>query len=162
MSTAEILKLLEAKNLKLATAESLTGGMLSAEIVSIAGASKTFLGAIVAYETQLKHQLLGVSNSLLQNEGAVNAEVAAQMAGGARAKFASKLGLDESRVIAISTTGVAGPDSQDGVEAGTVFIGISGPFGETVYAHEFEGDREDIRVATVKAALEHLREQIVS
>lgn len=160
MSAQQLLLRLEAKKLKLAVAESLTGGLLAAEFVSVPGASKVFLGSIVAYQTELKHQLLGVSNSLLQDQGAVNAEVAAQMAGGIRAKFASKLGLDEAQVIAISTTGVAGPDPQDGQAAGTVFIGIASPFGESVYAHEFDGDRQAIRAATVAAALEHLGEQI--
>ena len=66
MSTAEILKNLESRGFKLAIAESLTGGLLSAEFVSVAGASKVLLGAIVAYQTGLKHELLGVSRTLLE------------------------------------------------------------------------------------------------
>jgi nicotinamide-nucleotide amidase len=160
MSIAAILKALEARGFKLALAESLTGGLLSAEIVSVPGASNVLLGSIVAYQTSLKHELLGVSRALLENQGAVDPEVAAQMATGVRTKLANKTNTDENLVIGISTTGVAGPDAQDGVAVGTVYIAISGPgaIGDSVYAHEFSGGREAIRAATVTAAIEALGE----
>jgi nicotinamide-nucleotide amidase len=160
MSIAAILKALEARGFKLALAESLTGGLLSAEIVSVPGASNVLLGSIVAYQTSLKHELLGVSRALLENQGAVDPEVAAQMATGVRTKLANKTNTDENLVIGISTTGVAGPDAQDGVAVGTVYIAISGPgaIGDSVYAHEFSGGREAIRAATVTAAIAALGE----
>ena len=99
MSAASILKELEARGFKLAIAESLTGGLLSAEFVSVPGASNVLLGSIVAYQTSLKHELLGVSRTLLENQGAVDPEVAAQMAAGIRTKLASKTNTDESQVI---------------------------------------------------------------
>jgi nicotinamide-nucleotide amidase len=160
MSAAAILQQLEARGFKLAIAESLTGGMLSAEFVSIAGASNVLLGSIVAYQTNLKHELLGVSRTLLENQGAVDPEVAVQMASGVRTKLANKSNTDELRVIGVATTGVAGPDAQDGVAVGTVYIAVSGPspIGDAVFAYEFDGDRQAIRAATVQAALTALGE----
>lgn len=160
MSAASILNELEARGFKLAIAESLTGGLLSAEFVSVPGASNVLLGSIVAYHSALKHELLGVSRTLLENQGAVDPEVAAQMAGGVRAKLANKTNTDEDRVIGIATTGVAGPDAQDRVAVGTVYIAISGPgaIGELVYAHKFAGGREAIRTTTVAEAIGALGE----
>lgn len=160
MNAAAILQHLESRGLKLAIAESLTGGLLSAEFVSVPGASNVLLGAIVAYQTSLKHELLGVSRTLLENQGAVDPEVAVQMAAGVRTKLANKSNTDEIRVIGVSTTGVAGPDAQDGVSVGTVYVAVSGPapIGDAVYAHEFSGDRESIREAAVAAALTALGE----
>lgn len=160
MTAASILHELEARGFKLAIAESLTGGMLSAEFVSVPGASKVLLGSIVAYHSALKHELLGVSRSLLENQGAVDPEVAAQMATGIRTKLANKTNTDEAQVIGLATTGVAGPDPQDGVAVGTVYIAISGPgsIGDAVYAYEFSGGREAIRVASVNATLDALGE----
>jgi nicotinamide-nucleotide amidase len=162
MTAAAILRDLESKGFKLAIAESLTGGALSADFVSVAGASKVFLGSIVAYQTSLKHELLGVSRALLENQGAVDPEVAAQMATGVRTKLANKTNTDESLVVGIATTGVAGPDVQAGIAVGTVYIAISGPggMGDSVYAFEFPGDRQDIRKATVEQALKVLTEAL--
>lgn len=160
MSAAEILQKLETRGFKLAIAESLTGGLLSAEFVAIAGASNVLLGSIVAYQTSLKHELLGVSRTLLENQGAVDPEVAAQMAAGVRTKLANKTNTDENLVIGIATTGVAGPDPQDGIAVGTVYIAISGPgsIGDSVYAYDLSGDRDAIRVATVAEAIGALGE----
>ncbi|WP_296632883.1 CinA family protein [Rhodoluna sp.] len=159
MDAAGLIASLQKAGLKLAIAESLTGGLLSSAFVSVPGASNVLLGTIVAYQTSLKHELLGVASGLLENQGAVDPEVAAQMAGGVRAKLASKTGTDESAVIGVATTGVAGPDAQDGIAVGTVYIAISGPkVGEVVYAHQFEGSRDEIRIATVNAAISHLVE----
>jgi nicotinamide-nucleotide amidase len=160
MSAAEILQQLESRGLKLAIAESLTGGLLSAEFVSVAGVSKVLLGSIVAYQTALKHELLGVSRALLENQGPVDPEVAAQMASGVRTKLAIKTNTDENLVIGIATTGVAGPDPQDGVAVGTVYVAISGPgaIGDSVYAYELSGGRDAIRAETVAQALAALGE----
>lgn len=157
-AAVEVLEALAQKGLLLAVAESLTGGLLTSAFVDIPGASKVLLGSIVAYQTELKHQLLGVSRPLLQEQGAVDAEVVAQMASGIRTKLANKSGLDEAAVVGVATTGVAGPDSQDGKPAGTVFIGISGPTGDFVYPLELNGSRSEIRTAAVAAAVEALGE----
>ena len=157
-AAAAVLEALERKGLHLAVAESLTGGLLTSVFVDIPGASRVLLGSIVAYQTELKHQLLGVSRPLLQEQGAVDAEVVAQMASGIRTKLANKSGLDESVVVGMATTGVAGPGSQDGKPAGTVFIGISGPTGDFVYPLELSGSRSEIRTAAVAAAVEALGE----
>lgn len=155
MSAAAILQALESRGFKLAIAESLTGGLLSAEFVSVPGASKVLLGSIVAYQTDLKHELLGVSRTLLENQGAVDPEVAAQMASGVRTKLANKTNTNEDQVLGVATTGVAGPDAQDGVAVGTVYVAVSGPgaIGDSVFAFEFSGGREAIRAATVSEAI---------
>jgi nicotinamide-nucleotide amidase len=157
-SAGALLDSLSSKGLHLAIAESLTGGLLTSAFVDVPGASKVLLGSIVAYQTELKHQLLGVSRPLLQEQGAVDAEVVAQMASGIRTKLAAKSGLDESAVVGLATTGVAGPESQDGKPAGSVFVGISGPTGDFVYPLELNGSRSEIRTATVAAAVEALGE----
>ena len=159
MDATALIAALDTAGLKLAIAESLTGGMLSSALVAVPGASNVLLGAIVAYQTSLKHELLGVASSLLENKGAVDPEVAAQMAGGVRTRLAAKTANDEAVVIGVATTGVAGPDPQDGIPVGTVYIAIAGPkIGEVVYAQQFEGNRDQIRAATVEAAISHLAE----
>ena len=101
-------------------AESLTGGLVAADIVSIPGASAVFRGSIVAYDSMLKNDLLGVDASTLASTGAVSAEVASAMAEGALAR----LGVD----VAVATTGVAGPDPDpvSGEAPGVVFIAVAG------------------------------------
>jgi nicotinamide-nucleotide amidase len=160
MNTAQVLATLKARGFKLAIAESLTGGALSAEFVSVPGASEVLLGSVVAYQSELKHELLGVSKSLLETSGPIDPQVAAQMAGGVRSKLANKTGIDENSVIGIATTGVAGPDSQGGAAPGTVFIAISAavPIGELVYAHEFSGERNEVRAQAVTQAIAALGE----
>jgi nicotinamide-nucleotide amidase len=158
MSAKEVLDLLEKKGLKLAIAESLTGGMLCSELVSVPGASNTVLGSVVAYQTELKSSALGVNRSLLKVQGAVDPEVAAQMAEGIRSRFSLQLLLSTDQVLGVSTTGVAGPLEQDGKPVGTVFIAVSGARGVQVWEEHFDGDRAAIRAKTVTAALSHIRE----
>jgi nicotinamide-nucleotide amidase len=98
----------------LATAESITGGQLGSVITSIPGASKIFRGGVIAYATDLKTSLLGVSDAVLADGGAVQAQVALEMAAGVAAKLDADFGL--------AVTGVAGPASQDGHLPGTVFV----------------------------------------
>lgn len=165
MSTAEqILAALRAANKKLVIAESLTGGLLTAEFAKVAGASDVLLTGIVAYDTSLKHELLGVSRQLLENQGAVDPEVAAQMAEGIRLKIAIKMGLELSDLVAISTTGVAGPSEQDGKPVGELYICVSkGPEGSVsgnVFAHQIDGDRANIQKTAVLLGLGHLWEEI--
>ena len=97
-----------------ATAESLTGGQLGSTITAIPGASKIYRGGVIAYASDLKTDLLGVSQSLLAEGGAVQAQVALEMATGTAQRLDAEFGL--------AVTGVAGPDSQDGHLPGTVFV----------------------------------------
>lgn len=158
MSAKEVLELLEKKGLKLAIAESLTGGMLCSELVAIPGASNIVLGSVVAYQTELKSSALGVNRSLLTVQGAVDPEVAAQMAEGIRSRFSLQMLLSTDQVLGVSTTGVAGPLEQDGKPVGTVFIAVSGARGVQVWEEHFSGDRAVIRAKSVDAALLHIRE----
>ncbi len=150
MSAAEALKALEARGWSLALAESLTGGLLADAFVSVPGASKVFRGSVVAYASDLKHALLGVDSDLLAANGAVDPAVAIEMAVGA----ANRLGAD----VALSATGVAGPDKQDGKQVGTVCIGVITPESSDVFEFQFAGSREEIRRAAVAAALTELLE----
>jgi len=130
-------------------AESLTGGLVAAELAGVPGASRSFRGSVTAYATPLKHELLGVDATLLAARGAVDPEVARQMAAGVR----DRLGADWG----ISTTGVAGPEPQDGQPVGTVFIAVAGPVGEVEVAElRLTGDRTAIRTASRDAVLELL------
>lgn len=158
MSAKEVLDLLESKGLKLAIAESLTGGMLCSELVSVAGASNVVLGSVVAYQSGLKSSALGVNLDLLATQGAVDPEVAVQMAEGIRSRFSLQLLLPTDKVLGVSTTGVAGPLEQDGKPVGTVFIAVAGAKGVQVWEEHFSGDRAGIRSKTVEAALSHIRE----
>ena len=158
MSAKEVLDLLEKKGLKLAIAESLTGGLLCSELVSVPGASNVVLGSVVAYQTGLKSSALGVNPELLESQGAVDPEVAVQMAEGVRSRFSLQLLLPTDTVIGVATTGVAGPLEQDGKQVGTVFIAVAGPKGVKVWEEHFEGDRASIRAKTVDSAFAHIRE----
>ena len=144
----QVVATLTAEHQTLAVAESLTGGLLAARVVDVPGASAVLRGGVVAYATDLKHALLGVDAELLAREGAVHPLVAAQMASGVRDRLEAYWG--------ISTTGVAGPDSQDGHEPGTVFLGLAWPSGVRTVSLRLPGAREQIRVATVDAALDLL------
>lgn len=132
-------------------AESLTGGLVAADIVSIPGASAVFRGSIVAYDSMLKNDLLGVDASTLASTGAVTAEVASALAEGALAR----LGVD----VAVATTGVAGPDPDpvSGEAPGAVFIAVAGGgLGTLVREMSLEGDRDEIRQRATRAALQAL------
>jgi len=147
---AEIIDELRRRGLTIAVAESLTGGLLVAELIRPPGASDVVRGGVVAYATDLKHSILGVDAAQLAATGPVDAEVARQMASGVRVR----LGLAGAPAdIGISTTGVAGPGPQDEHPPGTVFVGLSR--GDVVSAHRLElsGDRDEVRAGSVQAAL---------
>lgn len=150
MNAAKALGLLEAREWKLALAESLTGGLLADAFVQVPGASKALRGSVVAYATDVKHSVLGVEEDLLAQVGPVNPEVALAMAVGA----ANQLGAD----VALATTGVAGPDEQDGNAVGTVFIALVTPIGSDVRALQLSGDRASIRNQAVEEAVSMLEE----
>jgi nicotinamide-nucleotide amidase len=137
-----------------AVAESLTGGALGAAVTSLPGVSATFRGGVIAYATELKAELLGVDRELLADRGPVDPDVAIAMAVGVRDRLGATWGL--------STTGVAGPDPQDGHLPGEVYVGAAGPGGFTRVANlRFSGDRDSIRGDTVEAALGFLHEALV-
>ncbi|BDZ66080.1 CinA family protein [Agromyces mangrovi Wang et al. 2018] len=141
---------LAARGMTVAVAESLTGGMLAARIVDVPGASAVFLGGIVAYATELKHDLLGVDAALLAERGPVDAEVARQLASGVRRACA----VDGREAdLGVATTGVAGPDAQGGKAPGTVFVGVATDAGSRAVELALTGERAAIRAATVEAAL---------
>lgn len=158
MGAQEVVQMLETRGMKLAIAESLTGGLLTSNIVEIAGASKVLLGSVIAYQSTLKTTMLGVNASLLSSRGAVDPEVAIQMAEGIRSRLSLQLMIPTEEILGLATTGVAGPEEQDGKPAGTVFIAISGAKGVRVWEHGFSGSRNQIREQSVSSALEHIRE----
>lgn len=147
---ARLLDALTRRGERLATAESLTGGLLAAEIVAVPGASNAFSGGVVAYGTELKHSIVGVDADLLAVRGAVDADVACQLADRVRLVCAVE---GRPADVGIATTGVAGPDPQDGHAPGTVFVGIASARGIRSVRLELGGDRESVRRATVAAAL---------
>jgi len=150
---AGILRSLADHGQTLAVAESLTGGLLAAEIVSVPGASAVFRGGLVVYATDLKASLAGVPVDLLGERGPVDPDVASWLALGARERCGADWGL--------ATTGVAGPDPQDGVPVGTVYLGLARPDGSVLARRlELTGDRAAIRAASVAGALELLADQL--
>jgi nicotinamide-nucleotide amidase len=161
MSTPEkILDQLRSQSKYLVVAESLTGGLLTARFAAIAGASDVLLTGIVAYDTRLKHELLGVSNQLLENQGPVDPEVAAQMAEGLRSRIANKTGIDSEQIVAISTTGVAGPSAQGEKPVGELYIAVSQAGATKVFAHQLSGDRAQIQNSAVLLGVGHLWDEI--
>lgn len=149
-AAARLVASLAERGLTIAVAESLTGGLLTAALVEVPGASTVLRGGIVAYATELKHALLGVDASLLQRAGAVDPTVAEQMAAGVRERCA----IDgRSADLGVSTTGVAGPGPSDGKRAGLVYIGFA--IGTSTLAErlDLDGDRDEIREQTVARAL---------
>lgn len=154
---ATVVAELRQRGLSIAVAESLTGGLVVAELISVPGASAVVAGGVVAYQTELKHSILSVSKELLDAEGAVHPDVAAQMAVGVRERLT--LG-GMPATIGLSTTGVAGPDPQDGKAVGTVFVAVSWGSTTDVTALHLEGDREAIRRATVSESLAALQRVI--
>ncbi|WP_312181716.1 nicotinamide-nucleotide amidohydrolase family protein [Arthrobacter sp.] len=140
------------RGLRVAAAESLTAGMVSAELATVPGASAVLQGSIVAYQNEIKTQVLGVGEELLREAGSVDPVVAEQMASGVRRLLNADIG--------VSTTGVAGPESHDGKPVGTVFIGIATASGARAEGFRFDGDRASIRQQACTAALELLAGEI--
>ncbi|MDQ1007943.1 nicotinamide-nucleotide amidase [Streptomyces sp. V4I23] len=152
-TAARVLALLAERGETLAVAESLTGGLVAAQLTEVPGASQSFRGSVTAYATPLKRDLLGVDGTLLAERGAVDAEVAAQMAAGVRGRL--------DAVWGIATTGVAGPEPQDGQPVGTVYVAVSGPSGAgKVAALRLNGDREEIRRESVRRVLDLLSDEL--
>lgn len=143
----------------LAVAESLTGGLVAGCLTAAQGSSRTFRGAVTAYATDVKRDVLGVDGGLLDERGAVDAEVARRMARGVRKLLRADWGM--------ATTGVAGPDEQDGKPVGLVYVAVCGPAAggngddaERVRELQLPGDRASVRKGAVLAALTLLRSEL--
>jgi nicotinamide-nucleotide amidase len=150
-STPElVVGLLRERGLTLATAESCTGGLVAARLTDIPGVSSVFVGSVVAYADEVKAEALGVPQATLDEFGAVSAETAAAMAEGAR----TRLGAD----VAVSVTGVAGPDGGTAEKpVGLVFVHAAGPMGEKTLRLDLPGDRNTVRTRAAVAALHVIR-----
>lgn len=157
--TVELIAAMKERGWTLGVAESLTGGAVCAQLVSVPGASAVVLGGIVAYATEVKATLLGVDADLLNAHGPVHPDVARQMALGVRRAVQV---AGRSADVGISTTGIAGPESPDGQPVGTVHIAVATPEAVRAHAFVFEGDREQVRAqstdAVIAAAVTMLRE----
>lgn len=149
-SAQAVIDALRDRGASLVTAESLTGGLLCATLVDVAGASEVVRGSVVAYAADLKTSLLGVPEETLSRVGTVAAETAIAMAAGARDRLGSTFGL--------ATTGVAGPDGTEGKPVGTAFVAVVGPAVAEVRRLQLSGDRADIRSGAAAGALALLRE----
>ncbi|OHV06076.1 CinA family protein [Mycobacterium talmoniae] len=131
-----------------ATAESLTAGLLSATLAGVAGASAVLRGGLVTYTEDTKVSLAGVAPQVLDAVGPVAAPTARALAVGARQRCAATWG--------VGLTGVAGPEPHGGHPAGTVFLGLAGPVDAEVVECAFGGTRWDIRVAAVRESINRL------
>ena len=132
-----------------AVAESVTGGLLGAALSELPGSSATFRGGLLVYATDSKASVAGVPRQVLDRHGAVSPETAEALAAGARNRLGADWGL--------ATTGVAGPDEQEGQPVGTVHIAVAGPSGATTRSLRLPGDRERVRLLSVTSALDLLR-----
>ena len=145
----QIGNLLRKRELKLALAESCTGGLIGDRITNVPGSSEYFLGGIVAYAYEAKVALLGVSWDTLNTKGAVSQETVLEMARGAR----RILNTD----IAVSVTGIAGPEGGTPEKpVGTVWIGLVAIEGEWTRLFQFSGSREQNKISSANAALQML------
>ena len=145
-AAAGLLRAAGRRAVTLATAESLTGGQVASTLVGVPGASRVLVGAVVAYATRVKAQVLGVDGAHLERTGPVDRDVALQMAHGVRRLLGADLGL--------ATTGVAGPGPADGHPAGTVHIAVVAPWGQRHRELHLSGDRQQIRRRTVLDVIE--------
>lgn len=152
---ASVVAALAARHESVACAESLTGGLVCAALVDVPGASAVVRGGVVAYATDLKASLLGVDPEVLRQQGAVDPEVALQLAAGAAERLGAQWGL--------GTTGVAGPGPSDGVAQGTVFVAVSGPGqAQAVVELQLVGSRRQIRQDSTHAVLRLLEQLLMS
>lgn len=140
----DVIRCLSGKTL--ATAESLTGGGIGAALTAVPGSSAVYKGGVICYTNEIKHNVLGVSQELLERYGAVSQWVAGEMVSGVR----KLLNAD----VAVSVTGLAGPGCDEyGHPVGTVYIGYEDRQRALVRRYLFEGDREAVRSQTIDAAL---------
>jgi len=138
--------LLGERGLRIAVAESCTGGLLAAALTELPGSSESFVGGLVTYANEAKINALGVDEAMIAAHGAVSPEVAAQMARGAVLMFDADVG--------IGVTGIAGPASEGDKPVGLTFIAVKGSEREIVRQYNWSGDRDFNRGASVEAALQ--------
>jgi PncC family amidohydrolase len=149
MPEFEIGKLLQQRDLKLALAESCTGGLIGDRITNVPGSSEYFAGGIVAYSYEAKVKTLGVSWDILNSVGAVSSETVLAMARGAKEMMDAD--------VAISISGIAGPGGgTDEKPVGTVWVGLVAADGNWSQELHFEGDREQNKASSADAALQML------
>jgi nicotinamide-nucleotide amidase len=157
-SALDIVDALRGTGQTVATAESLTGGLLCATLVDVPGASDVLRGGVIAYLAEAKRDVLGVDHALIERVGTVHPDVAAAMAEGAIRVLGSTWG--------VSTTGVAGPEPSEGKPVGTVHVAVAGPGGVETRDLSLRGDRRIVREQAVDAALSlligRLREETAS
>lgn len=147
-----VVALLKKREKKIATAESCTAGLLSGRLTEVPGVSQVFECGIAAYSPEIKRQVLGVPDEILENQGAVSPETAGAMATGARRVGGADIG--------IGITGVAGPDPSEGKEVGTVYVALADErrvWVKKVFAGHGTEDREQIRNAATLYALDMAR-----
>ncbi len=143
------------KNVTFGTAESCTGGLISASVTDVPGASAVFFGGVVSYDNSVKAGVLGVKNETLSSHGAVSEETAGEMSCGAR----HVLGVD----FAVSVTGIAGPGGgTKDKPVGLVYISVASQKNTIVTKNLFSGNREEVRLQTVSKALSLLADEINS
>lgn len=153
----QVVSRLGARGFSLGSCESMTGGGIAAMITTVPGASAVFRGALVTYASDLKVSLAGVDAEWVAGHGVINEETARQMARGA----AAKLGSD----LAVSVTGLAGPEGAEGVKVGTAWFGLYIRHGcpDTITVKKvFPGDRDAVRARAVEAALVLIRDGLDS
>jgi nicotinamide-nucleotide amidase len=149
-----VLSLCRERKWTLATAESCTGGLVSARLTSVPGSSEVFVGGVVSYANAVKASALGVPEAVLREHGAVSAETAAAMAAGARARLEAD--------VAVAVTGIAGPGGGTPEKpVGLVYLHASAPGGERALDFVVPGDRETVRLRSAVAAL-HLVRKLVT
>lgn len=145
----KLFDLLDDKQWKIATAESCTGGMIASSLTDMAGSSQFFDCGFVTYSNEAKTRMLDVNSVTLKAFGAVSEQTARLMARGAY--------THSNAHIAVSVTGVAGPDGgTDEKPVGLVYIGLSTDDHAEVHKHIFDGDRQSVRTQTVEMAIDHL------
>jgi len=142
---AKVIDLLRERRQTISCAESITGGAITSELVSVSGASDVLLGSIVAYSKQMKINQLGLSSELIESKGLVSKEVALEMANGARQRLGSSW--------AISSTGSAGPTALDGSSPGEIWIAILGPDRQESVKYSLNGARQEVISGAVESAL---------
>lgn len=142
----QVVRQFTEKGMTLGTAESLTAGLIAATVADVSGASAVLMGGVVSYDLRVKHEVLGVSQEVIDTVGVVSEACALQMADGAR----KLLKVD----VALSATGVAGPTGGTAENpVGTVWLGVSTAEGTIARRFQFDGDRQSVRRQTVETAL---------
>lgn len=150
----QVVAALVAGGRSVATAESLTGGLVAAALTEVPGASAVVRGGVVSYATEVKRDVLGVPQELLERHGTVSDECAAAMAEGVRRVLGADWG--------VATTGVAGPSAVEGRPVGTVHVAVAGEHGTTCAALHLHGTRTEVRRGSVAGALSLLRDSVLT